>query len=172
MGSDTLHVHVCDHVVEFGFARYRIRLFCFKITKMKKSLWSNRWEFRYNSYLVLTNDLCRKYSENLIWGWTWPVHCTELRATLNRLLSIVFTMVGSSQLLLRKIGWVWALRGPQIERRKLGCRVNSPRQGRPFPAIHRTIPPLRCGPSFRTFAAGAISSGRRTGKMRTNRHFW
>ena len=55
----------------------------------------------------------------------------------------------------------------------LGCSAASiqskgqrQRQGRPFPAIHRTIPPLRCGPSFRTFAAGAISSGRRTGKMR------
>ena len=34
---------------------------------------------------------------------------------------------------------------------------------RPIADIHHTMPPLRCGPSFRTFAAGSKSSRQRTG---------
>lgn len=38
--------------------------------------------------------------------------------------------------------------------------------GRPVAAIHRTMSPLRCGPSNRPLAAGAKSDHRRTGSVR------
>lgn len=44
--------------------------------------------------------------------------------------------------------------------------MNDRVQGRRILAIHRTMPPLRCDPSFRTFAAGAKSNRQRTGRLR------
>lgn len=62
---------------------------------------------------------------------------------------------------------LWARSGPAAARRERSFGLDFGRRSRPIAAFDRALLPLRHGPSFRIFAAGAKLRRRRTGGVRT-----